>query len=246
MGPCLGAIGRIGRIGLVLLHFHQHLHALVTCGAFTPEGEFLAEFTQHIPPKGAHLIRYYGWYSNKARGLRRKQAEAAAAESPAGSAAAAAEALARRRASQTWDMLIKRVYEVDPLACPECGGVMKVGAFIEPPQGDVIGKILRGHRRAAMVGGLWHASSPRPPHVGCENATRRQWPRPRICHLIGRTPLWRRPKDRSPPCFPNLSRLRSGSSSEVKFPIPYPSIRELGRDRRSRPTHATPMSILAS
>ena len=34
--------------------------------------EFLAEFTQHIPPKGAHLIRYYGWYSNKARGLRRK------------------------------------------------------------------------------------------------------------------------------------------------------------------------------
>ena len=36
--------------------------------------EFLAEFTQHIPPKGAHLIRYYGWYSNKARGMRRKAA----------------------------------------------------------------------------------------------------------------------------------------------------------------------------
>jgi hypothetical protein len=27
--------------------------------------EFLAEFTQHIPPKGAHLIRYYGWYSKQ-------------------------------------------------------------------------------------------------------------------------------------------------------------------------------------
>jgi len=27
--------------------------------------DFLAEFSQHIPPKGAHLIRYYGWYSNK-------------------------------------------------------------------------------------------------------------------------------------------------------------------------------------
>ena len=40
--------------------------------------DFLAEFTQHIPPKGAHLIRYYGWYSNKARGMRRKAAEAAA------------------------------------------------------------------------------------------------------------------------------------------------------------------------
>ena len=35
--------------------------------------EFLAEFTQHIPPKGSHLVRYYGWYSNKSRGMQRKQ-----------------------------------------------------------------------------------------------------------------------------------------------------------------------------
>ena len=35
-------------------------------------------------------------------------------------------------------MLIKRVYEVDPLCCPHCGGEMKVVAFIEPPQGEVI------------------------------------------------------------------------------------------------------------
>jgi hypothetical protein len=72
--------------------------------------EFLAEFTRPgvpgapIPPKGAHLIRYYGWYSNKARGMRSKAAEAAAAE--------AAPAPPRRRASQTWAMLIKRVYEL--------------------------------------------------------------------------------------------------------------------------------------
>ena len=39
--------------------------------------DFLAEFTQHIPAKGAHLIRYYGWYSNKSRGMRKKAAEAA-------------------------------------------------------------------------------------------------------------------------------------------------------------------------
>ena len=30
------------------------------------------------------------------------------------------------RASQTWAMLIKRVYEIDPLECPKCGGEMKV------------------------------------------------------------------------------------------------------------------------
>ena len=62
------------------------------------------------------------------------------------------EPLAYRRASQTWAMLIKRVYEIDPLCCPECGGQMKVVAFIEPPQGDVIEKILRHC-------GLWHASA---------------------------------------------------------------------------------------
>ena len=60
------------------------------------------------------------------------------------------------RCSQTWAMLIKRVYEVDPLACPKCGSTMKVLAFIEPPQGAVIEKILRHC-------GLWHPSSPRPP-----------------------------------------------------------------------------------
>jgi len=38
------------------------------------------------------------------------------------------------RASQTWAMLIKRVYEIDPLACPKCGSQMTVVAFIEPPQ----------------------------------------------------------------------------------------------------------------
>jgi hypothetical protein len=40
------------------------------------------------------------------------------------------------RCSQSWAMLIKRVYEVDPLSCPKCGGQMAVVAFIEPPQAD--------------------------------------------------------------------------------------------------------------
>jgi hypothetical protein len=36
--------------------------------------------------------------------------------------------------SQTWAMLIKRVYEIDPMVCPKCGDAMKVVAFIGPPQ----------------------------------------------------------------------------------------------------------------
>ena len=35
-------------------------------------GEFIAAITQHIPEKGLQLVRYYGWYSNKSRGLRAK------------------------------------------------------------------------------------------------------------------------------------------------------------------------------
>ena len=103
---------------------------------------------------------YDGWYSNTARGLRRRAAEAAAAApSEASARRPAAPVPARSRASQTWAMLIKRVYEIDPLNCPRCAGQMKVVAFLEPPQGDVIEKILRH-------GGLWRASSPRAPPAG--------------------------------------------------------------------------------
>lgn len=122
--------------------------------------DFLAEFTQHRPslrsgarPKGSHLIRYYGWYSNKSRGVRKKtEAEASAASS----SEAVASAAAATRCSQTWAMLIKGVYEVDPLSCPECGGQMKVVSFIEPPQSDVIEKILQHC-------GLWRSRSARAP-----------------------------------------------------------------------------------
>ena len=87
--------------------------------------------------------------------MRRKAAEAAAAAA----GAPAAPAPVRSRASQTWAMLIQRVFEVDPLVCAKCGGTMKVVAFIEPPQRDVIEKILRHC-------GRWHASSPRAPPAG--------------------------------------------------------------------------------
>ena len=31
-------------------------------------GNFIAELTQHIPPKHKHLIRYYGLYSSRTKG----------------------------------------------------------------------------------------------------------------------------------------------------------------------------------
>ena len=84
----------------------------------------------------------------------RKKAEAeASADSSSEDAISATTAT---RSSQTWAMLIKRVYEVDPLCCPQCGGQMKVVAFLEPPQGGVIEAILKHC-------GLWQASTPRAP-----------------------------------------------------------------------------------
>jgi len=34
--------------------------------------DFLAYVSLHKPDKGEQLLRYYGWYSNKSRGLRKK------------------------------------------------------------------------------------------------------------------------------------------------------------------------------
>lgn len=42
---------------------------------------FLAEVTQHIPDKGEHLLRYFGWYSHRQRGIRNKARQAGEAES---------------------------------------------------------------------------------------------------------------------------------------------------------------------
>ena len=54
--------------------------------------------------------------------------------------------------------LIKKVYEVDPLQCPECGGKMKIIRFIEKCQPEAVEKILRHC-------GLWKEEVPRPPPV---------------------------------------------------------------------------------
>ena len=60
--------------------------------------------------------------------------------------------LDRRR----WAALIKHIYQADPLLCPQCGGTMKIIAFIEAHQPDLIRRILEHC-------GLWHDPPPRGP-----------------------------------------------------------------------------------
>ena len=69
------------------------------------------------------MVRHYGHYSNKSRGLRKKEA-AKGEEAP--------EVLpARKLTSISWARLIAKVYLDDPLICPRCKGQMKIVAFIE-------------------------------------------------------------------------------------------------------------------
>jgi hypothetical protein len=116
--------------------------------------DFLAELTQHIPDKHEHLVRFYGWYSHRRRGLRTKleKGEHPASDHTASKPLIDRSALdAQRPASDrpragslsTWAMLIKRIYEVDPLKCGKCGGEMQIISFIERDKRPVIERILR-------------------------------------------------------------------------------------------------------
>lgn len=114
--------------------------------------DFLAEVTQHIPNKGEHQVRYYGFYSNKKRGIHLKKLPKPEQVPNSGEPDTAY----RRKRRMTWAALIKAVFEVDPLKCPSCGGTMKIVGFIE--EENVIEKILRHCK-------LWKDAPPRPPPV---------------------------------------------------------------------------------
>ena len=98
--------------------------------------EFLARVIMHVPEPRRHLVRYYGAYSNVSRGKRRRQDKATIGAGPRDSEHAPAPRAGRDQSSdaralrRSWAQLIKRVYEVDPLVCPSCGGEMRIIAFI--------------------------------------------------------------------------------------------------------------------
>ena len=150
--------------------------------------DFLAELTQHIPDKGEHLVRYFGWYSHRRRGLRAKQAAPEEIRIDRSLARAGGTSKADSKTSRTsaWAALIQRVYETDPLICPRCGSKMKIISFIETRQRDVIEKILRGHQSGAMVDGLWEGplrtlANPRAPP---KPVTRPEGDEPRELQLV--------------------------------------------------------------
>ena len=69
--------------------------------------------TTHIPNKGEQMVRYYGYFSNKSRGLRKKAGVddqvPALIESE----------ISTKEFRQNWARLIQKIYHVDPLLCPK-------------------------------------------------------------------------------------------------------------------------------
>jgi len=90
----------------------------------------------HVPDPHEKTTIFYGWYSNRTRGYRKRQ------ELGAGASALppVVEDRAPLEVRRSWGRRIRQVYEVYPLHCPRCGGAVRVMAVIEQPA--VIRQIL--------------------------------------------------------------------------------------------------------
>ena len=115
--------------------------------------EFLARLLTHIPDPGQVMTRYYGWYASRTRGTRarlasdgrRLTADDISVEEPVAITEPVNWSL--RAARYRWAELLRRIYEVDPLACPRCAAPMRIVAVITDPA--VITRILVHRARSA-------------------------------------------------------------------------------------------------
>ena len=111
--------------------------------------DFIARVTSHILDKGQMTIRYFGLYANAYRGKVRK--------SEAAGKLILIEEECPKIPRRGWAEMIRKVYEVDPLTCPECGGQMKIIAFLTDL--SVVDRIIN-HLKLSFV-----AAKPPPPRV---------------------------------------------------------------------------------
>ncbi len=86
----------------------------------------------HISDQGEQMVRYYGYYSNVTRGRLKKEEDSPDChiiedEHP-------------KKINRSWARPIRKIYEVDPLTCPRCGGDMRIIAPLEDYK--IVKKIL--------------------------------------------------------------------------------------------------------
>ena len=93
--------------------------------------------SNELNERGAQMVRYYGWYSNKMRGVRQHGLQPELVVRRPGVSPPPPVKLPSKR----WRDLILRVWHVDPLRCPVCQNPMRVIAVIDDPR--VVEQILR-------------------------------------------------------------------------------------------------------
>jgi len=121
--------------------------------------EFIARVTSHIPDKGQVTVRYYGLYSSAHRGkVRKASLEAFPLR--------IVEDELRTVPSKGWAEMIRKVHEADPMVCPQCGGTMKIIAFLTDCA--VVDRII-DHLKLTFV-----AERPPPTHLAYQEVTGRQ------------------------------------------------------------------------
>lgn len=122
--------------GMVI--YRSKLHATLKRNfQLMPALKWLRLLMNHIPDKYEHLVRYYGHYSNRSRGTRQQTEQQGKSPSPISIDEPPVDS--RRKAN--WARLIQKVYEVDPLECPNCGATLRIMALID--DADVIERILK-------------------------------------------------------------------------------------------------------
>jgi hypothetical protein len=115
---------------------------------------FLLDLIRHIPERHQKMVNYYGWYSNRSRGDRKKNATE---ESDL-----RIQSCASFKSLGHWRRFIKLVYEVDPLICPHCKKEMQVVSWVH--DSDVVFRIL-DHTKLLEKDQEWKSSGSDPPVV---------------------------------------------------------------------------------
>ena len=129
--------------------------------------ELIRRLCAQIPAPRQHLVRYFGWYSSRARGDRgRRKSGESGNGAPRSEVDVRADtehrddSPAARSRRRSWARLLRRIFEVDPLLCPQCGVEMKRVAVIQDL--GVADRILAHLRR---IGGNdpWQRTAQRGP-----------------------------------------------------------------------------------
>ena len=124
--------------GRVLYHTQYNLYFKENLKLFEAS-DFIAELTQHIPPKHKHYVRYYGLYSSRGKGKTRAEGRLnhllpqgfmKAKDPQAVSLIFTDDTPGKKTQRSVWARLIQKVFEVDPLSCPHCGYEMAIKSFI--------------------------------------------------------------------------------------------------------------------